>query len=100
MPRAKKADINTLGRSNFVDWNVKRLIDEAANVGRWNPPLSLEWYNEASQRLDAFSDDYEYYNKSAKATNKYWIKMETYQWFDKNDYWGKSPIKRVPILGE
>tara|TARA_R110001592_G_scaffold76790_3_gene231578 strand:+ start:183 stop:488 length:306 start_codon:yes stop_codon:yes gene_type:complete len=100
MPRAKKQDINSFGRAHFVDWSVRRTCNEAANVARWNPPLALEWFNEATERLDAFSDDYEYYNKVAKATNRLWTKMETYQWYDKNDYWGKLPIKRVPLMGD
>ena len=99
MPRAKKQDINAFGTSSFVDWSVRRTCREAANVARWNPLLALAWFREAANRIDPFSDDYDYYNDIATQTNRYWIKQETYQWYDKNDFWGIAPIKRVPLMG-
>ena len=62
--------------------------------------FQMQGFKEATERLDPFSDDYEYYNEKAKATNRHWVKMETYQWYDKNDFWGKLPIKRVPLMGD
>ena len=31
---------------------IEVCVEEAANVGRWNPPLALEWFSQAAGRLD------------------------------------------------
>jgi hypothetical protein len=99
MPRVKKRDINSIrGGSNFTDWSIKRTIDEAANIARWNPPIALQWFEEAACRLDISMPEYmDYYDKYAKQTNKYWSQLESYRWFDKKDYWGDMAIRRVPM---
>ena len=102
MPRAKKQDINSLGVFNsYCDWTTKRLIDEAANMARWNPPMAFSWFNQAATQLTI--DDYDtmqYYDKMAKQTNRLWAKNETYDWFDKKEIWGTHPISRVPLMLE
>jgi len=102
MPRAKKRDANTIRLvSNFTNWTIRRTVDEAANIARWNPPIALEWFEEAASRLDISMPEYmDYYNKHAKRTNKMWSNLESYRWFDKKDYWGDMAIRRVPIVGE
>ena len=102
MPRAKNVDFNFIPSVNsYSDWTTKRLIDEAANVGRWNPPLSLEWFSQAASRLDISDfDTMEHYDKMAKQTNRLWAKNETYDWFEKKEVWGTHPISRVPLMLE
>ena len=72
MPRAKKRDANTIRLvSNFTDWTIRRTVDEAANIARWNPPIALEWFEEAASRLDISMPEYmDYYNKYAKHTTR------------------------------
>jgi|TARA_R110001592_G_scaffold62234_1_gene190205 hypothetical protein len=99
MPRVKKRDTNTIRvASSFTDWSIRRTVDEAANVARWNPPIALQWFEEAASRLDISMPEYmDYYDKHAKRTNKMLSNLETYRWYDKKNYWGDMAIRRVPM---
>ena len=101
MPRAKKQDINSLGMFNsYADWSTKRLIDEAANMARWNPALAYSWFDQAATQLSI--DDYptmEYFDKWLNKPIVCGQKTKPMIGLIK-EIWGTHPISRIKLMLE
>ena len=83
-----KAKQSILTRIGYSDWSVRRTIDEAENIARWQPWIAHEWMEEAAARLDiVYAPYHDEYDAAVKRINTMWKKNRQYRWFNEREFW-------------
>ena len=83
-----KAKQSVLTRIGYSDWSVRRTIDEAENIARWQPWIAPEWMEEAAARLDiVYAPYHDEYDAAVKRINAMWKKHRQYRWFNEREFW-------------
>ena len=94
-----KAKQTVLTRIGYSDWTVRRTIDEAENIARWQPWICHEWMEEAAARLDnVYAPHHDYYDAAVKRINAMWKKHRQYRWFNEREFWKDGKTYQSPKM--
>jgi hypothetical protein len=87
--------------SNFGYWPTQKIIQEAANLVRWNPGLALVWMEEVQFRVDNLVLT-KLWNRSVDAINKEIEDQKKFPYTEQElkDRWGNQTPRKLEQLEE
>ena len=88
------------GIKGFSSWPIRRTINEAENIARWNPWLAHQWMEEARQSLSLDNPFYCEFDEACSRINARWKNKERYHWYPNSNFWNQkgSPDKEIEYL--
>lgn len=93
---AKRKERILYNITGYASWPIRRTINEAEHVARWNPWVAHEWMEEARQGLSLDTMFYFEFDSACARINARWKNKETYSWFSVEDFWKKDKEIRNP----